>query len=92
MAYRPGPIPKNPADLAGFLDRELNRIAQANLDTIDTQRVRFGSGPTISTGTGTPESFITAPVGSLYLRLDGGATTTLYVKTSGTGNTGWTPK
>lgn len=42
--------------------------------------------------TGTPEAAITAPIGSQYMRTDGGATTTLYVKTSGTGNTGWTAK
>lgn len=46
----------------------------------------------IFTGAGTPEAAVTAPVGSLFLRNDGGATTTLYVKTSGTGNTGWTAK
>lgn len=40
-------------------------------------------------GTGTPESNVTADVGSLYLRTDGGTNTTLYVKESGTGNTGW---
>lgn len=43
-------------------------------------------------GDGSPESAVTAPVGSIYLRTDGGASTTLYVKTSGTGNTGWTAK
>lgn len=43
-------------------------------------------------GAGTPEGAVTAPVGSLFTRTDGGATTTLYVKTSGTGNTGWTAK
>lgn len=47
---------------------------------------------TIMYGTGTPEGSKTASVGSLFLRLDGAATTTLYVKTSGTGNTGWTAK
>lgn len=46
----------------------------------------------IQTGTGSPESVVTAPVGSLYLRTDGGAGTTLYVKQSGSGNTGWTAK
>jgi len=45
--------------------------------------------PTRLTGTGSPESAITAPVGSEYLRSDGGAAATLYVKESGTGNTGW---
>lgn len=46
----------------------------------------------ISTGTGSPEGVVTAKVGSLYLRSDGGASTTLYVKESGTGNTGWVAK
>jgi hypothetical protein len=57
----------------------------------------FGDGtaaPTIvvRSGTGTPEGVVTAPVGSLFLRSDGGASTTLYVKQSGTGNTGWVGK
>lgn len=43
-------------------------------------------------GEGTPEGVITARVGTLYRRLDGGAGTTLYVKESGTGNTGWIAK
>jgi hypothetical protein len=51
-----------------------------------------GTGPTLTVGSGTPESVVTAVVGSLFLRTDGGATTTLYVKTSGSGNTGWTAK
>lgn len=45
-----------------------------------------------SGGTGSPEGVVTAPVGSFYSRTDGGASTTLYVKTSGSGNTGWTAK
>lgn len=43
-------------------------------------------------GAGTPEGNVTAPVGSAYLRTDGGAGTTLYIKESGTGNTGWVAK
>lgn len=43
-------------------------------------------------GTGTPEAVVTAPIGSLYIASGGGASTTLYVKTSGAGNTGWTAK
>jgi len=50
------------------------------------------AGCTISTGAGSPEGVLTAPVGSLYLNTSGGASTTLYVKTSGAGNTGWTAK
>jgi hypothetical protein len=43
-------------------------------------------------GTGSPEGVITAGVGSIYLRADGGANTSIYVKESGTGNTGWVAK
>jgi hypothetical protein len=43
-------------------------------------------------GTGSPESAVKAPIGSIYVRTDGGAGTTLYVKESGTGNTGWVGK
>jgi hypothetical protein len=43
-------------------------------------------------GIGTPESFITAAIGSTFNRTDGGAGTTFYVKESGTGNTGWIGK
>lgn len=50
------------------------------------------NGIPIITGTGTPEGSVTAPVGSLFLRTNGGAGTTLYVKESGTGNTGWVAK
>ncbi len=39
---------------------------------------------------GSPEGVVTAPVGSTFRRLDGGAGTTLYTKESG-GNTGWKP-
>lgn len=43
-------------------------------------------------GTGSPEGVVTATVGTLYLRSDGAASTTLYVKESGVGNTGWVAK
>ena len=43
-------------------------------------------------GTGSPETVVTAGVGALYLRLDGGAGTTLYVKESGVAKTGWVGK
>jgi hypothetical protein len=51
-----------------------------------------GSAAFWSGGNNSPEGVVTAPVGSLYSRLDGGAGTTLYVKQSGTGNTGWVAK
>lgn len=58
-----------------------------------SNQFRPGAGAVIWTsGAGTPEGAVTAPVGSLYTRTDGGAATTLYVKESGTGNTGWVGK
>ena len=52
----------------------------------------FGSSVLWRTGAGTPEGVVTAAVGSLYTRTDGGLLTTLYVKESGAGNTGWVGK
>jgi hypothetical protein len=49
----------------------------------------FHAGGRLKAGTGSPENVVAATVGSIYLRTDGGASTTLYVKESGTGNTGW---
>jgi polygalacturonase len=42
-------------------------------------------------GTGDPNSVISAPVGTLFRRTNGGTGTTVYIKESGTGNTGWNP-
>lgn len=52
----------------------------------------FHAGGGLKAGTGSPENVVSAAVGTLYLRTDGGANTTLYVKQSGTGNTGWAAK
>ena len=43
-------------------------------------------------GTGSPEGVVAAQPGSLYCNSAGGAGTTLYVKQSGSGNTGWVAK
>lgn len=48
--------------------------------------------PGFFVGTGSPEGSVSGRIGSLYRRLDGGANTTLYVKESGTGTTGWVAK
>lgn len=53
----------------------------------------LGSGGSqVLSGWGTPEGVVTAGIGSVFLRRDGGASTTWYVKESGTGNTGWAAK
>lgn len=49
------------------------------------------SGPTMRSGTGSPEGVLTATVGSMFLRTDGGIDTATYLKATGTGNTGWVP-
>lgn len=46
----------------------------------------------ILSGTGSPEGVVIANQGSLFLRTDGGSSTSFYVKESGTGNTGWVAK
>lgn len=64
------------------------------------QDIRLGYGPSdgdqvryIKWGNGSPEGVVTANIGSLYLRFDGGTTTTLYIKTANNGSaTGWTAK
>mgnify|MGYP001569983485 CR=1 FL=1 len=38
---------------------------------------------------GSPEGVVTGPVGCLAVRLDGAASTVLYIKESGTGSSGW---
>jgi len=53
-------------------------------DALD-ERFKFGAG--------SPEGVVTANVGCQYINTDGGASTTLYLKESGTGtNTGWVAK
>lgn len=73
----------------------------ARVKVLQGQGVDFYSGADIQSGSvvaivragsGSPEGVLTAPVGSLYLRTNGGAGTTLYIKESGSGNTGWVGK
>ena len=65
-----------------------DRWASAFVETL-----RPGVGTSLWTsGAGSPEGSKTAPVGSMYTDTSGGAGTTLYIKESGTGNTGWVAK
>ena len=47
--------------------------------------ITLAKGPQVLSGVADPESGVTAPVGSVYLRTNG----VIYKKNSGTGNTGW---
>lgn len=60
--------------------------------TLQADAVTLDATCKILTGAGTPEGAVTAGVCSIFLRTDGGAATTLYVKESGAGNTGWVAK
>lgn len=72
------------AALQEFISRYLDRHAMGVLIRQLQGRLR--------TGVGDPNGAVSAVVGTLYLRSDGGASTTLYVKESGTGSSGWVAK
>lgn len=59
--------------------------------SISQNTIKF-NGVFIFTGKGSPLNVVVAPVGSLYLRQDGGANTTLYVKETLTTSGGWVAK
>ena len=59
--------------------------------TISRNNRNIQNHPHFSSGTNTPEAAVTAPIGSLFQRTNGSNGTSLYVKESGTGNTGWRP-
>lgn len=87
----------------GSQARRLTILSSTGNVTVETGDITFataGKGLVFTgdnsvvwrSGAGTPEGVVTAPVGSLFTRTDGGANTTLYVKESGAGNTGWVAK
>ena len=67
---------------------ELNRMIRFLYDNV------AGDGDTVRVykGYGSPLNVVAAGVGSIYLRLDGGASTSVYVKESGTTGAGWVAK
>jgi len=73
---------------AGRTDRAFDEVLLA----LALVRESLTSLPVLLTGNGDPETNITANVGALYLRKDGGTGTTLYVKETGTDATGWVAK
>lgn len=86
----------NNADRVRPVDNNATKNGDTSNRWSETYSVEFHPG-TIgdvvwTSGTGTPEGVVTAPIGSMFTRRDGGASTTLYVKESGAGNTGWVAK
>lgn len=84
------------ATFFGTADSGLARAAAGVVKVTDGStgygKLSTASSVTWSSGSGSPEGVVTASVGSLYTRTDGGAGTTLYVKESGSGNSGWAAK
>ena len=71
-------------------DTNLYRSAADTLKTDDALVVAgVATASNSKRGAGSPESIVTGNVGDVYQRTDGSTGTTLYVKESGTGNTGW---
>jgi len=57
------------------------------------KEINFGDGGRIITGEGSPEGVIVTSLGAIYINVDGGTGTTLYVKETGDGlSTGWVAK
>lgn len=56
-------------------------------DAMTNATISNGVRPSITTGTGAPT--FTAAQGSMYIRIDGGVSTRVYINT--TGSTTWTP-
>ena len=56
---------------------------------VNTDSITLGTVE-ILTGAGAPN--VAAPVGSMYLRTDGGGDSTLYIKETGTDSSGWVAK
>lgn len=72
---------------SGLIEREHNLLRYEF-----SEHSTAGVHALLFSGTGSPEGAVTAGVGSLFLRTDGGTGTVLYVKETGTGNTGWVAK
>lgn len=67
---------------------ELNRMLAFLFDSVG------GDGVTrkVYSGIGSPLNVVSAGVGSIYMRTDGGTGTSIYVKESGTDASGWAAK
>ena len=67
----------------------LNQMLQRLFDLVAGD----GQAQRVFRGIGTPENVVAAGIGSIYLRRDGGANTSVYVKESDDeGATGWVAK
>lgn len=68
---------------------ETSNTVQIGNNAVAYTKFAVGKDWALFSGAGSPEGVIAATVGCLYRRTDGGAGTSMYVKESGTGTTGW---
>lgn len=85
-------IARSGSYVEGTTDRVL--IGRARIyvarEPVNTGPIHLGPGTArIYNGTGSPEAVVTATVGSLFIRTDGGTSTTLFIKETGSAATGW---
>lgn len=74
--------------LAGF-SLITNDVIEAQGGPGFFSRLRIGTSCQVRVGSGSPEGALTAAICSLYLQTDGTTGTVLWIKESGSGNTGW---
>jgi hypothetical protein len=84
----------------GYVELTKDSLQTVGGATELTRMLRFlydnvaGDGETVRVyrGYGSPLNVVAAGIGSIYMRLDGGASTSIYIKESGTDGSGWVAK
>lgn len=67
----------------------LSNFTVSDTSILAATTYRFSPSGQVMAGSGSPEGVVTATRGAIWQRRDGAATTTVYYKNSGSGNTGW---
>ena len=63
-----------------------------SIQNTDYGGMKYSTNTRLISGIGNPNHSVIAPIGSIYMRVDGSTHSTFYVKESGDGNTGWIAK
>lgn len=77
------------SDLISLLNDKADLDSPVFSTQIETPKIVFTGNVIEVFGAGSPEGVVTADIGSLFHRTDGGPTSSIYFKGTGTGNTGW---
>lgn len=77
-------------DAVNALDLKLSLTGGTLTGSLTVPSLNIGSGgPQILSGTGSPESVVTAPIGSIWFQTDSTVGITHWRKATGAGDTGW---